>query len=108
MVGGIGIDILAAGFAVRVFFVFRAGAATSAGDGPASAGLATSVPTATGIAGSARLLLRLAIVRAGAKLQGCAASTDDSVNLSFALLPRKETIIGVALASLPICNATAV
>ena len=105
-----GIGIVPVVFELRVFFDLRAGVAvTSAGAGPAAAGLATSVPTATGVADSVRLLLRLATDRAGEKLHGCAASIELSVNLSPDFLPRNDTIVGglPAVAS-PICIATAV
>jgi len=69
--GGI-VEVAAFGVELRDFFALRAGGpVTSAGAGPTSAGFATSVPTAAaGASGAALLLLRLAIARAGAKLQG--------------------------------------
>ena len=97
-------EVVALGIALLVFLLFRTGAVfTSAGDGPASAGFATSVPTATGATGTARLTLLLAIAFAGVKLHGCAAvSTDVKVNLSPDFLPRNETIEGAAVTFSPI------
>jgi len=49
---GGGIVEVAFGVALLVFFVLRAGdLVTSAGDGPTSAGFATSVPAAAGVTG---------------------------------------------------------
>jgi len=55
----------------RVFLPLGvAGAITSAGDGPASAGLATSAPTAAGAAGSDFGVLLLLVARPGVNEQG--------------------------------------
>jgi len=76
-----------------------AGAAISAGAGPACAGLATSAPTAAGID---RFERRLAIARPGENEQGWAGSTDDRVNLLPLRRPRSETICGVVELPSPI------
>jgi hypothetical protein len=98
----------------RVFFLV-AGFVTSAGAGPASAGLATSVPVAAGV----RRVRRFATVRAGVNEQVCAApGTDVRVNLSPVLRALNEITVGVvgvvgvvvvvAARESPICKATAV
>jgi len=105
--------LLAPGVDLEVTFrVFRplgvAGVITSAGAGPASAGFATSAPTAAaGAADSDFRDLLLLVARPGVNEQGCAGSTDDNVSRSADLRPLNDTIVGVAVAS-PICKATAV
>jgi len=88
--------IAASAFEVLVFFVLRVGPGfTSLGAGPASAGLATCVPTAAGT--PAPFILRFATVRPGVKLHGCtAASTEVNVSLSLDLLPLSEITLDVA------------
>ena len=93
----------------RVFLPLGvAGAMTSAGDGPASAGLETSAPTAAGAAGSDFGVLLLLVARPGVNEQGWAGSAGDNVSRSPDFRPRKETTVGVAVVASPICRATAV
>ena len=94
----------------RVFLPLGvAGAITSAGAGPASAGLATSAPTAAaGAADSDFRVLLLTVARPGVNEQGCAGSVGDNVSRSPALRPLIETTVGVAVVASPICRATAV
>lgn len=111
---GVGIVVvLAPGVDLEVpFRVFLplgvAGAMTSAGAGPASAGLATSAPTAAGAADSDFRVLLLLVARPGVNEHGWAESTDVNVSRSPDFRPLNETTVGVAVVASPICRATAV
>ena len=97
-----------------------AGAVTSAGAGPASAGLETSAPVAAGIVCVERRVRRLAILEPVVNEHGWPPDTGDSVNLLPVLRPLSETVVGAAIGVVvvavavgvivvsPICNATAV
>ena len=97
-----------------------AGAVTSVGAGPASAGLATSAPVAAGIAGVDRRVRPLAIFEPVVNEHGGPPDTGDSVSLLPLLRPLSETIVGAVIgvadaavvddvvAVSPSCNATAV
>jgi len=102
-----------------VFLLGLAGPVTSAGAGPASAGLATSAPVAAGAAVERRVRL-LAIFEPVVNEQGWPPATDDSVNLFPLLRPLSETMVGADIGVVagvvadgvvvmsPNCRATAV
>ena len=79
-----------------MFLLGLAGAVTSAGAGPASAGLATSAPVATGACVEGRVRL-LAIFEPVVNEHGWPPATDDSVNLFRLLRPLSETMVGAAV-----------
>ena len=108
MVGTADGAVRAFDFAVpfRVVFAGAVEGVVSAGVGPASAGLATSVPVGAVI--SVFLLRRLAVARPGVNEHGCAGSTDVSVKRFPDLRPLKETIVGVVVVASPIWSAIAV
>lgn len=92
----------------RVFLRGFAGAVTSPGAGPTSAGLATSVPVAAGVICGVRPL-RLALAAAGVN-EHVLVDPDIGINVSRSPLfrPLSEITVGVVVVPSPICSATAV